>query len=484
VVNTTRALLVILTFSTALQANTLNIGTNFAGVSLVQTVGLGAGVIPPDMGMAVGPNQVVQLVNGGYQVFNKSGVALGPVINDAAFWMNAGIAGAVVTPGISDPRVIFDPGSGRFFAAQINVANTGNRIMLAVSVDSNPLDGWKAVNFTANSGFGDFPMLGLDQNGVYIATNNFTNSSGPYTGNSLFSIPKSDLLLGTPSIANLTSFQNLDPTLTGFGLNPAIDTGGVHGAILAVSATDFFQGYYASVSGSGGAGATLLPSTPISGLADGSAIDMRQPNGTRVVDGGDDRFGSTPFVAGNLLYATNTISDNTDSNLTTHDIVHWLILDLTTKLVLAQGAITDPNFDFTYSSIAADANGDFVIGYNGSGGANTPADNIGAYADLCHFDGVTVTCNSPLLLHQGSRGNYALGNPVRWGDYSAIAVDPTIPNTFWTALEVPIAGNGGVTYWGTQITELSVVPEPGTIVLLCAGSLLLLVRRRAAQRSR
>jgi hypothetical protein len=457
-----------------------SVGVNFSGINLNQTIALGTGAIPPDMGMAVGPGQIVQLVNGGYQVYDKTGAAQGGVITDSTFWNNAGIATSVTSPGISDPRVIFDQGSGHFFASQINVSSTGNQVLLGVSNTSNPLDGWKAVNFRGNVGFADFPMLGLDQNGVYVSTNNFASSVGAFSGVSVFSIPKSDLLLGTPTLARLTGFENLNANTVGFGLNPAIDFGGNHGAILAISNTNFNQAVASNVSGSGGAGATLSSPTVLTGLKDGDVVAQRQPDGTRSVDGGDDRFGSAPFVVGNLLYATNTITDNNNG---INDSVHWLIEDLTTHGVLAQGLVSDPNFDFSYSSIAANANGDFLLGFNRSGGANDPTNNISAYAEACHYDGTTATCENPLLLAQGLRGDYHLDSgspPSRWGDYSSIAVDPTNPNTFWTALEIPIANSGGgQSRWGTQITQinLNAVPEPGTFMLLAFGGLLIAGRR-------
>jgi hypothetical protein len=184
------------------------------------------------------------------------------------------------------------------------------------------------------------------------------------------------------------------------------------------------------------------------------------------------------------MYATNTISDSNDPATATHDIVHWMIMDLTTDAVLQQGLISDPAFDYTYSSIAANANGDFVIGYNRSGGANDPSNDISAYAEICHFNGASAICQNPLLLlQQGLRGDYQLGSPVRWGDYSAIAVDPNDPNSFWTAIEIPIANSvtSGRSRWGTEITEINVTPEPSTLGLLAGGALMLIWRRRSSR---
>ena len=56
----------------ALHAETI-VGTNFSAINVNQTILLGEGFIPPDMSVAVGPNYIVQLVNGGYGVYDRTG---------------------------------------------------------------------------------------------------------------------------------------------------------------------------------------------------------------------------------------------------------------------------------------------------------------------------------------------------------------------------------------------------------------------------
>src|SRR5205807_1796433 len=97
-----------------------------------------------------------------------------------------------------------------------------NRILIARSDTSNPAGTWKAVALTtSNNKFADFPTLGLDANGLYIGTNNFTSSGSFNVG--LYSIPKADLLATTPSLAHLTSFANTDPNQYGTTLQPVVN---------------------------------------------------------------------------------------------------------------------------------------------------------------------------------------------------------------------------------------------------------------------
>jgi hypothetical protein len=134
-----------------------------------------------------------------------------------------------------------------------------------------------------------------------------------------------------------------------------------------------------------------------------------------------------------------------------------MIIDTLTDTLFAQGEISDPNFDYTYPSIAANANGDFMITYNRSGPVG-PGGDVSAFAEIWHGNG--AECDAPLLLQAGLVGNYQLGSPNRWGDYSWAQLDPNNPNDFWAFVEYPIAPSAaGRSRWGTQIVEVS-LPEP------------------------
>jgi hypothetical protein len=446
------------------------IGTQFAGLSFFQ----GAGWVPPDMGLAVGSNEMVQMVNGGYEIFNKLGTSLTGAKSDISLWTGAGVSPSLVSGSniLSDPRAVYDPVSGRFIVAQINVDSSSpspvnNTALIGISKTSDPFaGGWKAVTFAAAtaSTFADFPMLGFDQNGVYLGSNNF-DSSGNFTGTSLFSIPKSNLLAASPTLANLTSFLNSGAM--GFTPQAAWDPFGSHGEVLGLGnpgTVDLFN-----VNGSGGAGATLSSVTSLSGITDGSAICPTQSDNSQITCNIDNRYSQRPVIVGNLMYAVNSFGQGSV------DVIHWMIIDIASQLVLQQGTITDPSFDYTYPSVAANSNGDFLIGFNRSG--SVAGGNMQAWAVHCHYDGTTGACGKPGQL---GTGDGSINGDGRWGDYSAIQIDPDNPDIFWTSLEVPLSG-----HWGTQITELiipdSSVPEPATVGLLTAGlSLFAYIRRKRA----
>ena len=87
---------------------------NFAGI---QFPGVVCSCAPPDTNGEVGATQYVQIVNEGYQVFNKTTGAsvLGPV-SISSIW--SGFGGVCQTGGDGDPVVLYDQIANRWIVSQ------------------------------------------------------------------------------------------------------------------------------------------------------------------------------------------------------------------------------------------------------------------------------------------------------------------------------------------------------------------------------
>ena len=467
----------------AAQATT--IVANFAGLNNNQTAAVGSGIFaPPDTDGAIGINHFVEFINGGYQVYNRTGGAVGPVITDSQFWLNAGISSTLVNQSLSDTRIKFDVQSQRWFAAEITIQGAGaccqnNSVLLAVSKTADPTAGWAATSFNvAGSGrFNDYPTLGVDANGVYIGTNDFNAAGTAFVGVTVTSIPKASLLTLVPTVTGLSTFVQNSGTPT-LGTTPQVVTNdgtGYTGAkIIANSSTAFNKIELTNINNTAGPGATLGATATITTAFDGNTTNVRQPDGSRLIDGLDNRFSGTVYQVGNLIYAANAINNGNTGNANGpgSNSIHWLVLDATANAVLQEGLITDGTRDLWQPSIAANAFGDVVIGYNKAG---TDL-NISSFAAVGHTSGGLLTFEAPLLLKAGTVNNYrnfTAGSTTqqRWGDYSATMVDPTDPFTFWTIQELPFA----TTTWGTWISAINVrvaapaVPEPSSWALMITG---------------
>ena len=117
------------------------IGNNFTGSTALTSPS--PFVSPPDTMGAVGTSHVVEILNNGYAVYDKTtGMQLFSSSLEQ-FWIAAGIpplgAGEIVT----DPRIIFDPTVDRWFVITIdadpgNIGTASNNVYLAVSHDGQP----------------------------------------------------------------------------------------------------------------------------------------------------------------------------------------------------------------------------------------------------------------------------------------------------------------------------------------------------------
>jgi hypothetical protein len=171
---------------------TVTVGANFQGLD---DASRGLASIPDTDG-AVGPGTFVEFINGAFAVYDQSGNLLQFMTSDA-FWTAAG-----VTPIFPfDPRILFDPVSGRWFATSADSEEPPGHVLLAVSKTSDPTQGWTAFSLPASpdgSAFPDFPTLGINQDGVFI--------SAFGVGQMVITVPKADLLQAAPTVANATSF--------------------------------------------------------------------------------------------------------------------------------------------------------------------------------------------------------------------------------------------------------------------------------------
>lgn len=431
--------------------------------------------LPPDTMAAVGPRHIVEMINGNFEIFDKTtGMSVETRTLDS-FWTNrVGLPPIPANGGRFDPRIVFDPDSEVWFAVSIDldvdtnndgVSEISNNIFLARSDTDDPTGTWQGVSFDADTvlpeEFHDYPTLAVDADGVYICTQDFSVPGG---NESCYSIPKADLLQAVPSIANMTRFEATPaglPAVAG-SIQPALDFGLSDGraALLgstgaALTRTDIF--------GSAGAGATLGTPVPIAGdPGHATPPPARQPHPvdpTVTIENVAPRFVGNVFEQGASLWAVHAVQGSGSNSA-----LRWYEIDETTNTVLQTGLIDDPNRDFHEPSIAVNEFGNVVIGYTCSGPNLAPS--------VCVSVGETstgvTTFEAPAILFTGAGHYYQDGiartGRNRWGDYSATVIDPSDSCTFWTFQEfVAVSAIGDVGpsprptggLWGTRAAELT-----------------------------
>jgi hypothetical protein len=446
-----------LTVSLAQTGIRIQIGQNFTGSDNTES-----GITPADGNGAMGPKHYVEFINGVFAIYAKTnGQRIGR-ISDAQFWANAGV---IISSDatISDPRVIYDPASQRWFASQVDFNSSAsdattwaNNFLIAISDTPDPTRGWHGKSLLAdpdNGYFADFPTLGVDANALYISGDMFMNGSTS-VGASLWSIPKADLLLNTTPaiITNATWYGVMNYADHGQVLQPAtcVDGSSSGDILAAISITSGDTFILSKVLNADTTNASLADSTKIEVDAYSFPIDPTQPDGTATLADNDSRLSARVYTVGGVMFAVHNIEVNNRA------AIRWYRISATNQTLLESGTITDPDLDLFYPSIAANIGGVIVIGCNGSS-IHRPISSF-AYAGLT-VNGVT-TFSGPTVLRAGTIGNYHDANELfgdaesRWGDYSATTPDPSDPSRFWTIQMLPISSQN----WATQITEILMLP--------------------------
>lgn len=471
-------------------APSVTIGLNF----LASSYETNSQALPPDSNGTIGPQYFVEFINGEFACFDRTDLSSVFRISDAIFWGDAGV-NLTSSQGISDPRVIYDPLTQRWFASMVDFdANASdptteaNDFLLAFSDTSDPTGDWTGFKIRADPthfDFADFPTLGVDSNAVYLSGNMFhggNNNIGP----NLLSIPKADLL--NSNITTRTYFGVLNPTNYGWVLQPGICfDASSNCAILSMGDIGSDENEHSNiftfrVLGAAHAGATLSTPvqiavnpyvTPFNSDQGVPLFTANQPDATQTLQANDPRFAARVYRVGDVLYGVH----NTEYN--NRIAIQWYRVNATNGVLLEQGMISDPDLDLFFPDIEANSSGIVVIGCNGSDGVSTFISSF-AYVGQT-VSGVTTFGNS-ILLQPGSVSYhdidelFGLSSDSRWGDYNAISVDPADPTQFWAIQMIPTDVDNssqtglGQGIWSTWITQLIVTPPAPQLTAVPSGA--------------
>ncbi len=455
-------------FSGRALIRSMSLGSSFAGISLTDEVNaFNGGDVPPDTMGAIGPSHFVQIVNGAVAFFNRATGQRTAIVSMDSFF-------AIPSAGVpnvysSDPHVLYDRRSGRWFACCIdfNIDRFGNtlpnnNLILAVSRTSDPTGAWDKYTFKAGDAkdFGDYDTLGTDDNGVYFGANEFGNA----VFSRMFATSKASLLASPPSLGPV--YSN-DPNNFSASPQPAYnqDGGGPNGAewIVGSSALYYANVEYVKVTWSGGVpvfSATDEVQTPEYTVDASYSIPLASNQGTTSgIDTNDDRLLMATIRNGHLWTTRNVGTDRTGSGTFTAGIkadrcaAEWVELDLTTNppSLIQSGrvfdpAATDPRY-YYYPGIAVNGLGNALLGFTGSKSTEYAA----AYSCQRLSGDPRGTMKTITTMAPG-QGSYSYG---RWGDYSFASTDPDDDMTLWTIQQYAAANvPSSASYpdrWGTWI---------------------------------
>src|SRR5439155_1161279 len=168
---------------------------NFDGIAFP---GVACNCAPPDTNGEVGATQYVQIVNEGFQVFNKTTGAsmLGPS-GITTLW--SGFGGVCQNNGSGDPVVLYDQIANRWIISQFAGVSVPTDECIAVSTTSDATGSFNRYDFHLGSNFFDYPHLSVWPDAYYLSMNVFNSSGTAFLGPQPFAFDRAKMLAGLPA---------------------------------------------------------------------------------------------------------------------------------------------------------------------------------------------------------------------------------------------------------------------------------------------
>lgn len=405
-------------------------------------------VQPPDTQVAAGPGAVADATNDSLSVWSKTGALLAVADLNQLFRLPSGFS-------FSDPRVVYDTQSGRWFLSGFGADAAFNSIpVLAVSTTSKPAGNWTVFDVTpqTTSTLTDQPMLGVCDDKVVMSWDNF-DSSGTFLEAQTMVLQKSDLTgatgvagtsLTSPNESRLVPAQSLSSTTTCWMTVNNSDPTNLGGpsssptlGVIAITGTPAANNVALSETDLAVTKGTSLPPTPA------------QPSGTTNDTALDDRLLSAVWRNG-VLWTSGTDACTPAGDTATRDCSRlWEVNTAGAAPSLTLDTdLSKIGTDLYYPAVSLDSPGNLFVAYSASSSTLTP----GAYAAISPAASAG-TFSAPVTIAAGA-ASYNGGTYARWGDYSAAAPDPSAPGAVWVAGEYA-PSNAAQGYWGTAVAQIS-----------------------------
>jgi hypothetical protein len=417
---------------------------------------------PPDTNGDVGPSYYIQTINTSLGIFDKTTGTLQAAFSFNTFMSQGHFGNVCDTNNFGDPVVLYDTFEDRWVVTDFAFVLSGGAVVppalqcFAVSKSGDPIaGGWNFYSIETVGGLGDYPKFGVWPDGLYMSANVFDYAAGgAFQNPRVFALNKAQMYAGAPAV-QVVSFDAPAADFTLLPSNARIQTGapppGTPNYFLstweftnALTVYKFhvdwnrislstFTGPDLPIAATSWPNASV-PNAPSQG---GNALDVLQIRA--MMQNQYSNFGGVES-----LWATHTVRRG---NTTGFAAPRWYQVDVTGGTVapaLPQAATWDPdaaNVIYRFMpSIAVNRNGDLAMGYSTSNSTTKPAIK---YAGRLAGDPVNTFSQTEQLLVQGlgtQTGNCGSSTCIRWGDYSAMTLDPDGCTFWYTNMYYPADG--------------------------------------------
>lgn len=394
-----------------------SIGPSFAGANNVS----GGEGDPPDTHGAAGFDHYVEIVNNRVNVYAlyADGQALAaPVLTRSAeHRIFFGVPGASVSD-FYDGRVVFDARENRWIMVVVDVRDPGlARFTLAVSKTPDPAGRYYLYRYSvppaairgANSW--DFPQLGMNREALFVTGEMYRGEE--YRTTVAIAIPKVRAYAGKNLKAK--RFVGLEGVLS----PPTVLDEASEAFFLAASDGAHLHLYKGESLGDA-TKATLSLAAKID-VPDYRAPDpAAQPGSRFALDASDARFVNAGAQYGRSLWNVHAVERDG------HAAVKFYELDTSLGTVKQSGVFkaSDTSDDFN-AALAANPDGEVFVTWTSVDAAQNIAPQMRYSGFAGQFDAADPSVAQGRAIFASDTAYAAdRANPQRWGDYSAVSLDP------------------------------------------------------------
>lgn len=418
------------------------------------------GSVPPDTIGDVGPNHYVQAVNASFAIYDKSGAQLKAPTNINQLWASANAGNRCKARNDGDPVVLYDPLADRWLISQF-VAFSPYAVCVAVSQTPDPAGAYYLYEFAVDV-FPDYLKFGVWPDAYYMSSNDEAPVGGGTGKDGIYAFDRAKMLTGQAATYQKFQVQRnfmLPSDVDGSTPPPAgapnyfytimDDTFWPSQGIPGVDRLEVweFHADWTTPANSTFAKTQDLP-TPFNYLLCGFFVFncVPQPAPGQKVDAIAEypmwRFAYRNFGTHQALVGNFTVKV-TDPD---HAGIRWFELRKTGSggwSIYQQGTFSPDNNYRWMGSAAMDRSGNIAVGYSVSSSALNPTIR---YATRLYTD-TLGTLQDEATLQPG--GGVQTSGSNRWGDYSAMSVDPGDDCTFWYTSEYYASTSSRT--WSTRI---------------------------------
>jgi FG-GAP-like repeat len=420
------------------------------------------GAFPPDPNGAVGPNHFVVMANSVYAVYDKTGALLAGPANINTIW--SGFGGACENENAGDPVVLYDRQTDRWLLTQFTAAGPTFFNCVALSQTSNPVGPYFRWAFSTGTNFPDYPKYGVWSDAYYISTREFVMGGATFAGVGAYALNRTQMVVGNPSpqMISFLAAPGATPYTVGDGLLPSNldgsrlppagtpnfyigsqDDGGPYGAPSDALNIFKFHVDFANPGLSSFTGPTVLPVGAFDSILDacgGTRDCIPQPGTAQKIDhlGYRQRPLHRAAYRNFGTYEAIVTNQSVEAAAGISGIRWWEIRSPNSGPALFQEGTYAPG-DGVHrwmGSVAQDSQGNMALGFSVSNAAVFPGVR---YTGRLVGDALGTLPQGEGVFVNGA-GSQLGGN--RWGDYTAMTIDPVDDCTFWYVNEY-LQANGG-----------------------------------------